>query len=117
MRQADRVRLLHGPYHPPLLRVGERASCLFKDCTVVVTTWTDARTPWPRCVPVGGRSHPSLLVDEELARAGRAVSRALTAVYGVSPGNTGGGGKGDGRDLRGAVVAWGGEVVGTSGAR
>jgi hypothetical protein len=26
------VRLLHGPYRPPRLRRGDRASCLFKDC-------------------------------------------------------------------------------------
>jgi hypothetical protein len=25
---ADRVRLLHGPYHVPPLRVGDRATCL-----------------------------------------------------------------------------------------
>jgi hypothetical protein len=42
-RQADdRVRLLHGPYQPPPLRFGDRATCLFRDCDVVVTGGTDA---------------------------------------------------------------------------
>ena len=38
----DRVRLLHGPYQAPRLHVGERTTCLFKDCDVAVTSWTDA---------------------------------------------------------------------------
>jgi hypothetical protein len=75
-RAADeRVRLLHGPYKTPRLRRGERAFCLFHDCDVVVTGWTDARVPWPRCRPLDvPRTHPSLLVDEELPRAVRQQS-------------------------------------------
>jgi hypothetical protein len=65
----DRVRLLHGPYRAPNLHAGDRAQCLFRDCLVEVKSWTDARIPWPRGVPVGGRGQPSILVDEELARA------------------------------------------------
>jgi hypothetical protein len=65
----DRVRLLHGPYRAPRLHVGDRALCLFRDCLVKVTGWTDARISWPRALPVGERGHPSLLVDDELARA------------------------------------------------
>jgi hypothetical protein len=53
-RHDDRVKLLHGPYQAPRLHVGERAACLFKDCDVVVTGWTDARITWPLCLPVGG---------------------------------------------------------------
>ena len=41
MRERERTRLLHGPYRPPSLRVGERATCLFKDGDVTVTSWTD----------------------------------------------------------------------------
>ena len=44
MRESERTRLLHGPYRAPSLRVGDRATCLFKDGDVVVTSWTDART-------------------------------------------------------------------------
>jgi hypothetical protein len=29
----DRAKLLHGPYHPPPLRVGDRATCELRgDC-------------------------------------------------------------------------------------
>ena len=76
-RTDDRVRLLHGPYEAPPLRVGDRATCLFADCDVVVTGWTDARISWPRCRPLDvRRSHPSLLVNEDLARAVRQESAA-----------------------------------------
>jgi hypothetical protein len=46
---ADRVRLLHGPHRSPSLGVGDRATCLFENCDVVVTSWTDAGISWPRC--------------------------------------------------------------------
>jgi hypothetical protein len=84
----DRVRLLHGPYRPPRLRRGDRATCLFRDCDVIVTGWTDARISWPRCRPVDvPRSHPSLLVDDELARAVRQESAAAVRYWwGVSVG-------------------------------
>jgi hypothetical protein len=84
----DRVRLLHGPYRAPRLRVGDRADCLFRDCLVVVTGWTDARISWPRCRPLDvPRSHPSLLVDDELARAVRQESAAAVRWWwGVSVG-------------------------------
>jgi hypothetical protein len=88
-RGADnRVRLLHGPYRPPRLRKGDRASCLSKDCDVAVTGWTGAPISWPRCRPVGvPRSHPSLLVDDELARAVRQESAAAVRHWwGVSVG-------------------------------
>jgi hypothetical protein len=68
-RQLTPSALLFGPYHPPALYTGDRATCLFRDCDVVVTSWTDAPISWPRCLPVGRRGHPSLLVDAELARA------------------------------------------------
>jgi hypothetical protein len=84
----DRTRLLFGPYHHPRLRKGDRATCLFKDTDVVITGWTDARISWPRCRPLDvPRSHPSLLVDEELARAIRHESAAaLRHWWGVSVG-------------------------------
>ncbi len=73
----DRVKLLFGPYNPPPLRRGDRATCLFRDCEVVITSWTDAPIPWPRCRAVHHRrGGPGLLVDEELARAIRHESAA-----------------------------------------
>src|SRR5262245_4692176 len=72
MNDLDRVKFLFGPYCPPPLKRGDRAFCLFRDCTVVVTSWTDARIPWPRCRPLDNPLGGSgLLVDEVLARAVR----------------------------------------------
>jgi hypothetical protein len=84
----DRVKLLHGPYRAPRLRVGDQAICLFRDCEVIVTGWTAARIPWPRCRPLDvPRTHPSLLVDEELARAVRTEAAAAVRFWwGVSVG-------------------------------
>jgi hypothetical protein len=77
MNPHDRVALLHGPYQAPSLRKGDRASCLFRDCDVIVTSWTDARIPWSRCRSVEyRRSAPALLVDEELVQAVRSESAA-----------------------------------------
>jgi hypothetical protein len=88
MNNADPRKLLFGPYKAPRLRRGDRACCLFRDCDVVVTGWTDARISWPRCRPVDvPRSHPSLLVDEELARAIRHESVvAVRYWWGISEG-------------------------------
>jgi hypothetical protein len=73
----DRNKLLGAPYRAPSLRVGDRATCLYRDCEVIVTSWTDTRISWPRCRPVDVvRSHPTLLVDKELARAIRTESAA-----------------------------------------
>jgi hypothetical protein len=83
----DRLRLLHGPYRAPKLHVGDRATCLFRDCDVVVTAWTDAAISWPRGIPVGQRGHPSLVVTEELARAIRTEAAAAVRYWwGLSPG-------------------------------
>jgi hypothetical protein len=35
--------LLAGPYHPPALRKGDRAFCLYRDTDVVITELTGAR--------------------------------------------------------------------------
>jgi hypothetical protein len=79
--------LLFGPYRTPPLRRGDRATCLFRDCDVVVTGWSDGPIPWPRCLPLGTVGHPSLLVEEELARAVRNESAAaLGHWWGVSAG-------------------------------
>jgi hypothetical protein len=65
------------------LRRGDRAACLYRDCDVVVTGWTDARIPWPRCRPLDvPRSRPALLVDEELARA---ICKSSTAAASPLP--------------------------------
>jgi hypothetical protein len=78
----DRVKLLFGPYKPPSLRRGDRAFCLLRDCTVVVTGWSSARIPWPRCRALDGTGGGSgLLLDEELARAVRHESAAAVMYW------------------------------------
>jgi hypothetical protein len=85
----DRVKLLFGPYQAPPLRRGDRATCLLRDCDVVITSWSTARIPWPRFRPAhdyrcGGSG---LLLDEELARAVRHEwAAALMYWWGASPG-------------------------------
>src|SRR5947199_5715876 len=61
--------LLHGPYVAPPLKKGDRATCLLRDATVVVTSWSGGRIPWPRGRAIGSRGGSGLLVDAELARA------------------------------------------------
>jgi hypothetical protein len=81
VKDRARTRLLFGPYRPPRLRKGDRATCLYRDCNVIVITWTDARITWPRCKRVEGRGPASLLVDEELARAIRQESAAAVGYW------------------------------------
>lgn len=83
----DRERLLYGPYRAPPIRVGDRATCLRRDCDVKVTGWTDAPISWPEGVPVEGRSAPSIVLEEELARAVRMeAAAAIRYWWGVSVG-------------------------------
>jgi hypothetical protein len=76
MDNRDRFKLLRSPYEAPPLRRGHRATCLYRDCDVVVTSWTNARISWPRCRAVGSRGGSGLLVDTELLRAIRTESAA-----------------------------------------
>jgi len=82
----ERVKLLFGPYNPPPLKRGDRAFCLYRDQLVVVTWWSDARIPWPRCRPPGNRGGTcGLLVDDTLVRAIQHESAtALGYWWGVS---------------------------------
>jgi hypothetical protein len=77
----DRLRLLHGPYQAPALRVGDRTTCLFKGAEVFVANWSGAPIPWPRCLRGGGGGQPSLLVNHELARAIRTEAAAAVGYW------------------------------------
>jgi hypothetical protein len=86
MNARDRVRLLFGPYRAPRLRKGDRATCLLLDTTVIITGWTDARISWPLCRPLDNRrGRPTILPDDELARAVRhEAAAAIRHHWGVS---------------------------------
>src|SRR5262249_57149456 len=75
-------RLLSSPYTPPPVRRGDRATGLFRDADVVVTSWTSAQISWPCCCRPdthGGGS--GLLETEELARAFRSESAAAVGYW------------------------------------
>jgi hypothetical protein len=81
-RHPDKVKLLFGPYEPPPLRKGDRATCLYRDADVVVTSWSGGRISWPRCRALDSRGHGSgILVEEELARAVRSESAAAVMYW------------------------------------
>jgi hypothetical protein len=83
----EKCRMRHGPYHAPPFKRGDRATCHFRDCDVKIIGWTDARIAWPRCLPVNSKGHPSLLLDDELARAVRTEAAAAVCYWwGVSQG-------------------------------
>src|SRR6266566_3228369 len=87
MIDRERLKLLFGPYKAPRLRRRDRAFCLFRDCDVVITSWTDARISWPRCRALHHRrGRPGLLVDTKLLRAIQTESEAAIVYwFGVSP--------------------------------
>src|SRR5262245_25600 len=80
-RHPEHVRLLYGPYQPPALKKGDRATCLHRDSTVVITGWSDAPIPWPRGRALGRQGGPGLVVDEELARAVRREAGVAVAYW------------------------------------
>ncbi len=82
MKSHEWTKLLFGRYQAPALSRGNRATCLFLDTTVTITGWTDARISWPLCRPVdNGRRRPTILLDEELARAVRRESAAAIGYW------------------------------------
>src|SRR5262245_26532891 len=81
MTDRERVQLLSGPYTPPRLKRGDRATCLMRDRTVVITSISAGRIAWPRCRALDQRGGSGLLVDEELARAVRSESAAAVMYW------------------------------------
>ena len=82
MTADDRVKLLHGPYAPPLCRIGDVVFCDVRG-QVVVTGLSAGRVPWP----MGQRGRAkALVVFAGLADAVRTESnQAVCHWWGVSP--------------------------------
>ena len=72
----SRTQLHFGPYRAPRFHVGDRVACLLRDADCVVTSWSDARIPWPRVRALEAHGGSGLLLNDELARAVRHESAA-----------------------------------------
>jgi hypothetical protein len=76
----EKCKLFHGPYQPPPLSRGDRATCHLRGA-VKITSWTDARISWPRCLTRGHRGGSGVLLDDELARAVKQESAAAICFW------------------------------------
>lgn len=79
MRDADRYRLLFGPYLSPRCRIGRLLTCRVRG-RVEVARISDAPIPWPATTRRAGR--PSLIVCGSLVRAVRRESELAVAHWG-----------------------------------
>lgn len=74
--------LLHGPYRPPKVRVGDRLFCALRGRELTVVDWSDGPVPWPRA-RIG--ANLSLILYGDLVKAVRVESMAAIAwAWGVS---------------------------------
>src|SRR3954463_12796269 len=76
MNDAERFRLLYGPYVAPKCRVGDTLPCEYRGREVAVGGMTDGRVQWPRARGPGRRA-PILCGD--VIRAVRSESEIAVA--------------------------------------
>jgi hypothetical protein len=81
MTDADRVKLLHGPYRAPRFRYGGTLRCELRG-ELVVTGLTDAPVPWPLGRRLGRNERArSLVLCGDLAEAVRRESATAVAYH------------------------------------
>jgi transcriptional regulator with XRE-family HTH domain len=66
MRDEDRYKLIHGPYLPPRVEIGDWLECEVHGLQQV-KCWSEGRIPWP-CA-AGGKKKKKLIVCDGLVRA------------------------------------------------
>lgn len=82
MDDANRFRLLYGPYRQPRYTLGDKLFCVLRGW-VKVTRVSDALIPWPMTTKQGGK--PSLIVCDSLVSAVQRESEiAVAHWWGVS---------------------------------
>lgn len=86
MTRRRAIPALRGKYRAPALRRGDYTYSLVREELLRVSSWSNAPISWPRgCPVVQSPGSPSLIVDEELARAVREESAAAIRYWwGVS---------------------------------
>jgi hypothetical protein len=86
MTDADRFKLLFGPYHPTHLRNGDGVFCELRG-QVVVRGMSAGRIPWPTTTWPHRRGAPVLIVCAGLAEAlRREFGIAVCHWWNLSPG-------------------------------
>jgi hypothetical protein len=78
IRDAERYKLLHGPYHPPRCRVGKWLTCTVRG-RMNVCGMSDGRIPWPMTRHKRGK--PFLIVGGGLVKAIRRESETAVAYW------------------------------------
>ena len=63
MTNADRVKLLFGPYRTPRFRPGRVVTDEVRDRDVVIVGVSDGRIPWPVGQPKGSRARSLIVFD------------------------------------------------------
>lgn len=78
MRDADRFKLLHGPYQPPRCRPGGVLRCA-RQGEAQVVRWSDGPIPWPRGRPARGGFGLGYVLCGDLVKALRRESALAVA--------------------------------------
>lgn len=85
MTDADRFKLLHGPYSTPRVRLGWILHDDVRGLNVTVVDVTDARIPWPVGVPVDGRARSPVVYGALADAVALESNQAVAHWWGVTP--------------------------------